>query len=130
VKNVVLVNFSHPITDAQRLQIEQLTGRKLDRIVEVAADFDEGEGIEPQVIALVGKADLSAQEWQTLPLAVNLPALSIAASLVVAELHGRTGYFPAVLRFRSVAGAVPRTFEVAELVNLQQVRDGARRRRL
>jgi hypothetical protein len=36
------------------------------------------------------------------------------------------GYFPPVLRLRPVAGSVPPQFEVAEILNLQAVRDRAR----
>jgi len=39
------------------------------------------------------------------------------------------GYFPTVLRLRPVEGAVPPRFEVVEILNLQQVRDQARRTR-
>ncbi|MCS7301391.1 MAG: CRISPR-associated protein Csx15 [Fimbriimonadales bacterium] len=52
----------------------------------------------------------------------------IAATLL-AELHGRMGYFPPVLRLRPVEGAVPPRFEVAEILNLQQIRDTARSQR-
>jgi hypothetical protein len=39
------------------------------------------------------------------------------------------GYFPAVLRLRPVPDSNPPQFEVAEIVNLQAVRDAARLRR-
>jgi hypothetical protein len=39
------------------------------------------------------------------------------------------GYFPTVIRMRPVAGSTPLRFEVAEIVNLQVVRDAARDRR-
>ena len=37
--------------------------------------------------------------------------------------------FPALLRLRPVAGSAPPQFEVAEIVNLQQVREEARKKR-
>ena len=48
---------------------------------------------------------------------------------MLAELHGRLGYFPPVLRLRPVEGALPPRFEVAEILNLQDVRDAARAKR-
>jgi len=48
---------------------------------------------------------------------------------LLAEVHGRTGYFPTIIRLRPVAGVTPPQFEVAELLNLQAVRDAARVRR-
>lgn len=38
-------------------------------------------------------------------------------------------HFPAILRLCPVVGSVPTVYEVAELVNLQAVREQARRRR-
>jgi hypothetical protein len=58
-----------------------------------------------------------------------MPSLSIIAATLLAELHGRMGYFPTVVRMRPVAGSTPPRFEVAEIVNLQDVRDEARGKR-
>jgi len=77
----------------------------------------------------VDGAGLTAEEWQTLPLLVNPPSLSVIAGLVLAEIHGRAGYFPAVVRLRPVAGAVPPRFEVAEILNLHEARNIARAER-
>ena len=53
----------------------------------------------------------------------------MVAALVMAELHGRCGYFPAVLRLKPVSDTTPLQFTVAEVVNLQVVRDAARHTR-
>jgi hypothetical protein len=55
--------------------------------------------------------------------------LNVIAVTLLAELHGRMGYFPAMLRLRPVTGSTPPRFEVAEIINLQTVRDRARSRR-
>jgi hypothetical protein len=60
---------------------------------------------------------------------VNPPSLNYIAVVLLAELHGRCGYFPAHLRLRPVQGSIPPRFEVAEVLDLQTVRNGARRRR-
>jgi len=70
--------------------------------------------------------NLGAQNWQTDTILVNLPSLNTISAVLLAELHGRMGYFPAVIRLRAVDGAVPPQFEVAEIINLQSVRDAAR----
>jgi hypothetical protein len=49
--------------------------------------------------------------------------------MTLAELHGRMGYFPPILRLRPVEGAIPPRFEVAEIINLQALRDAARKER-
>ncbi|MBS1874703.1 MAG: hypothetical protein JSU00_15920 [Acidobacteria bacterium] len=126
---MIIVNFAHPVTEAQRAQIAALTGEAVERAIDVPAQFDDRAGFAVQARALVDRAGLSADQWQTLPIVLNLPSLSSAAALVLAEVHGRMGYFPAILRLRAVAGAAVRQFEVAEILNLQDVRDASRTRR-
>jgi hypothetical protein len=46
--------------------------------------------------------------------------------VLLAELHGRMGYFPAIVRLRPMPESVPPRFEVAEVINLQAVREHAR----
>jgi len=72
---------------------------------------------------------LSPVEWQTLPFLINPPSLNVIAVTLIAELHGRMGHFPAIVRLRPVADSVPTRYEVAEVINLQAVRDTARSQR-
>ncbi|MFA7086188.1 MAG: CRISPR-associated protein Csx15 [Aliarcobacter sp.] len=125
----LIVNFGHPITDQQLQQIARLTGREVAEVRDAPCQFDHARPFAEQARAMIESVGLTPEEWQTLPILVNLPALSIIAALVLAELHGRMGYFPTVLRLRPVEGAVPPRFEVVEILNLQQVRDQARRTR-
>lgn len=126
---MLIINFSHPITPAQRTKIEQLSGQPVERVVDVPAQFDPAQPFADQAHALIDAADLSSQEWQSLPLLVNLPSLNVIAALVLAELHGRMGYFPTALRLRLIAGSTPPQFEVAEILNLQMVRENSRKQR-
>lgn len=125
----LIVNFGHPFTDEQLEQISRLTGQCIDDVRDIPCQFDHARPFDEQARAIVESVGLTSEEWQTLPILVNLPALSIVAALVLAELHGRMGYFPTVLRLRPVEGAVPPRFEVVEILNLQQVRDQARQTR-
>lgn len=80
------------------------------------------------MLSLLDTVGLSSQEWQTLPILINLPSLKVIAAIRLAELHGRMGYFPTVLRLRPVQGSTPPQFEVAEVINLQAIRDSTRAR--
>ena len=77
----------------------------------------------PQLAALAAGIPLSAAELQTTPILVNPPSLNFITALLLAELHGRMGYFPPVLRLRPIPGSLPPRYEVAEVLNLQGVRD-------
>lgn len=123
---MILLNFSHPFTAEQLEQLEELAGEKVDRVIEIDAQIDAQQPIVPQVIAMADQAGLGPHEWQTLPILINPPSLNFSAVTLLAELHGRCGYFPAAVRLRPVPGSMPPRFEVAEVVNLQAVREEAR----
>lgn len=126
---MIVLNFAHPLTEEQLHQIEALAGRKVERVIVIDAQIDPGAPLAPQVAAMVEEAGLSAEEWQTLPLLIALPSLNYSAGVLLAELHGRMGYFPSILRLRPVPGVIPPRFEVVEIIDLQAVRDAARARR-
>ena len=126
---MILLNFSHPLTPDHLEQVEALTGQRVERVIEVHSQIDPRQPLVPQVVSLADQAGLSPAEWQTLPLLINPPSLNFIAVVLLAELHGRCGYFPAHLRMRPVLGNIPPRYEVAEVLDLQTVRDTARRRR-
>ncbi len=138
---MIVLNFSHPLTPDHIRQIEDRTGQKVERVIEIPSQIDPQRPLVPQVVALADQAGLSPAEWQTLPLLINPPSLNFIAVALLAELHGRCGYFPAHLRLRRAGEgnqvgernafgySGPPQFEVAEILDLQAVRDTARRRR-
>ncbi len=126
---MLILNFSHPLTEAQRAQIEALTGQPIEEVRRIPTHFDQEAPFIPQVIALAEACQLSPEAWQTQSLLIVPPALNFIAVALMAELHGRMGYFPPVVRTRPVAGALPPRYEVAEILNLQALRDEARQRR-
>jgi hypothetical protein len=127
---MIVVNFSHPLTPVQQTAIEALTQEKAARLIEVKTHFNESLPYTEQARALVESVGLTAAEWQQERLLVNPPSLSVIAALVLAELHGRMGYFPSIIRLRPMPGSMPPQFEVAEILNLHAVRERARLERL
>ena len=131
---MLILNFAHPLTDEHLAQVESLTGQKVERVIVIDSQIDTQQPLVPQIVVMADAAGLTPEEWQTAPILVNPPALNFSAVALIAELHGRMGYFPPVLRMRPVVGpdgqrVVPPRFEVAEIINLQAVRDESRKRR-
>lgn len=123
---MLILNFSHPLTPAQQEQIAAATGQPIARVLDIPTHFDEQQPFAPQVAALLVQIDLTPAQWQGEPILVVLPSLNFITALLLAELHGRMGYFPPVVRTRPVADRVPRQYEVAEILDLQGVREIAR----
>src|SRR5579862_5395895 len=89
---VVLINFAHPLTPEQLTGIEALAGQAVERVIEMATQFDPARPYAEQTRSLMESAGLTAREWQSLPLLVNLPSFNVIAALLLAEIHGRCGY--------------------------------------
>ena len=126
---MLILNFSHPLTPEQQAQIETLAApESVEEIRTIPIQIDQSEPLEPQITAIVDSVALTSEEWQTRPLLINPPGFAPAAFVLLAELHGRIGHFPTLIRLRPKSGPVT-TYEVAEILNLQAIREQARLRR-
>lgn len=126
---MLLLNYSHPLTPVHLADIETLLGQSIERVIVIPSQIDAWQPLGPQIAQMVDSAGLTPQEWQTAQILVNPPALNYSAALLLAELHGRMGYFAPLLRLRPLAGSLPPQFEVAEVLNLQAAREAARTKR-
>ena len=125
---MLILNFTHPLTSEQRAQIEALANTSIEEVRTIPVQIDQTEPLESQITTIVDAVGLSSEEWQTLALLINPPGYAPAAFVLLAELHGRIGHFPSLIRLRPKPGPVT-SYEVAELLNLQTIREAARKRR-
>jgi len=126
---MTIVNFAHPLRTSHIASIEAAAGAKVNRVIAVPTHFDHMSPFAGQVVAAVDSANLSSEEWQTLHLVIVPPSLAVIACLVMAEIHGRAGYFVPVVRLGVRPGVLPPAFEVAEVLDVQGQRESARSRR-
>jgi hypothetical protein len=125
---MLILNFSHPLTNEQQAQIEALASTSIEEVRTISVQIDQSEPLESQITSIVDATNLSSEEWQTRPLIINPPGYAPAAFVLLAELHGRIGHFPSLIRLRPKPGPVT-NYEVAELLNLNTIRETARTRR-
>lgn len=126
---MLLLNFSHPLPSDQLARIAELLGQPVESALSFPAQFDQAQPFVPQAAALIDQIPLTPEQWQTAPIVVLLPSLNTITAVVLAELHGRMGYFPPAVRLHPVEDALPPRYAVAEIINLQGVRDAARLKR-
>ncbi|MGH7456164.1 MAG: CRISPR-associated protein Csx15 [bacterium] len=126
---MLLLNLSHPLTPAHLEQAAKLSGKTIARILDVPVHFDAAKTYAEQITALVDGIGLAPQQWQSEPILLNPPSFNFIAIALLAELHGRMGYFPPCLRLRPISNSLPPQFEVAEILNLNEIRERARQRR-
>ena len=125
---MIVLNFSHPLTLAQWSGVRKYTKQPVTDEKFVKLLLDEQQPIAPQLTALVEQIGLTPEQWQSRPILVVLPESSFVVPALLAELHGRMGYFPPVVRPRLVPGNLPIHYEVAEILNPEALRRKERRR--
>ncbi len=124
---MLVLNFSHPLTPDNLVQLGGFFPFNFDvRQIKVQLSFNEP--FVPQVKEIVNSVGLTPTEWQTESIVINLPVMSSATAILLAELHGRMGYFPTIMRLSSTQVAPP-VFAVTEVIGLQNVRNEARKER-
>lgn len=126
---MIILNFGHPFTPKQLVHIEDIAGDKAEKVITIPLQIDQEMPLPPQVSATTEQAKLTALEWQGSALLVNLPGYSTVAACLLAEIEGRSGHLPAIIKTRPVANAVLTEYEVVEIINLQKLRADARTRR-
>jgi len=125
---VKLLNFSHPLTEENLKETAALLGCEVAdiEVADVPSRVELHMPLEPQVASMLNSLGMDPREWQTLPLVVHLPSLSASAAVLLAQMHGLCGRFPSVLRFAPENSGPLTRYAVAEVINLQAVREGAR----
>lgn len=94
---MLILNFTHPLTDEQRAQIKSKVKTSVAEVRDIPVRINERKRLGPQIISIVDTVGLTSQEWQTLPLLINPPGYAPAAFVLLAELHGRIGHFPSLI---------------------------------
>jgi len=125
----IVINFSgHSLSESQvqrlRLEMNCTIQDVIERSWTLAHDRPFGEQAREVADAL----GLTPHTWQEAPIVVCPPGLAAATAVLLAELHGRMGHFPSVVRMRPVQAGTT-VFEVGEVINLQTVRDRGRENR-
>jgi hypothetical protein len=126
--DVIVLNYAHPLTSEQLAQLTAQVGALPD-MRDIAVHIDRDHPIAEVARDLADAAGLAPALANRLALIVNPPGLAPLALALIAENHGRSGHFPAIVNIRPIDGSLSTQYEVQEIVNLQKLRDDARTQR-
>ena len=124
--NRLILNFHHALNASQLNQLRGILGA-LPEVLHYSGHFDNALPYSEEVVRILDGVGLTSEEWKSLNFIVNLPGYAYAAAVVLAEIHGRSGRFPHVLRLRPQQND-RNQYDIAEIIRLQNVRDDARDR--
>lgn len=124
-----ILNCAHPLTQKQLEQIQQIVGQPIQAVLDVRIQFELEHAFAPQVVEMLEPLGIAPDRWQTEVWLIVLPSLNYIAAALLAELHGRMGHFPSIVRLRPVPNALVTEYEVGEILNLERIRQEARTRR-
>jgi len=107
---MLILNFSHPLTELQKSQVSAIFGGINVEVRDVKVHFDVEESFEIQARMLV------ANLVDDLPFffVVNPPAMGVIAALIMEELRTVDGMRP-VIRMKQTKEVIP-TWIVAEVI--------------
>jgi len=123
----LVLNFARKFTDGQLRELRTSLGA-LPEVIDapgMPVQFNDNEPLALQVLVTLDGLGLTLEEWASLRFVVNLPGIVSAAAALTAEIHGRSGNFPHIIRMVRQADD---GYHVTEIVKLQNIRDDARKR--
>ena len=57
-----ILNFAHPLTDAQLAKIEELAGENITEVIDIDSQIAPAKPIEQQVEAMLDRTGLTSQD--------------------------------------------------------------------
>jgi len=125
----IVLNFSgHSLSGAQVQRLRLEMNCTIQDVIERSWTLGHDRPFAEQAREMADALGLTPHTWQEAPIVVCPPGLAAATAVLLAELHGRMGHFPSVVRMRPVQAGTT-IFEVGEVINLQTVRDRGRENR-
>lgn len=113
---MLILNFSHPVTEQQKIDLAKMIGYEgLFDVKDVRFQLDQETSFQAQIFDLLVELPLTRLDWKDVY--IFLPGLSMAAVVIVNELKKITSDVQ-IVRLKPVAMAVSTQFAVAEVLYL------------
>ena len=123
--SATVVNLStHPLTEEQKEQLQNEV--YIEELIAYPVHFDATEKLQPQIERIIKGIDLTLEEWSSKQIYLVLPGIAPGAPALLSYVHGLRGGFPKVIWIYQDPED-PTHYVVAQSVNLQKLRDIARK---
>ncbi len=122
---MILINYNRPLKPDQINQVEAIIHEGIERVIDLGVpELDVDAPVQPQLKALTKRLERLDLDLQKEPVIILLPPQNYQAVMVMADLHGRMGYFPRVIRtlLRTGGGLFPR-HDAVEVLDPQALED-------
>jgi len=70
---MIIINFSHPLSQAQLKTIEQLTRFPIEEVYDIPVQFDPDQSFTAEIEALMADFPVDSKTLQTEPILICLP---------------------------------------------------------
>ncbi len=131
---MIFISFSDHIKEANhRAEIEALVsigGGRIDEFVQTERTFNMDQPLVPQVVDWLAAVEFERLCALKKPFLIFPPSLNYVSAVLLALMHGATGDWPSILRIRPVDSGGVRSYAIAEIINLNQVRNDVGRGQL
>ena len=126
-----ILNFSHPLTDPQKKQIQAALKITDDewrntKIHSIKCFLDMDKNLVPQVERILRSIPLSVEQLTSEQVVIVPPPIAYSAILLMVGLFAICGYYPPVIRRKKQIGSIPPQYVVAEIVHIDAFKDKAR----
>lgn len=127
----LVLNFSgHPVLSGQLDAIQTMMLWPVSEVIDVeVGTIAEDRKFVASIVRAIEKIGLSPEQWQSAGIVAVPAGYSAIWSVILAELHGRLGYFPDVVHLRPTPPGSAEKYEVAEILNLRDIRHSSREKR-
>ena len=128
---MIILNFSHPLTDYQKEQIRKklsmpVSEWKKSKIVRVDCYINIDRSLPSQINKILD--GLPAKVWHQ-HIAFVPPPIAHSAILIMISIRERCGYYPQSIRIKREKKSLPPQYVVAEVIDLNSFRETSRAKR-
>ena len=127
---MIILNFSHPLTDKQQEQIKMVTNTSdsewnRSQVLRVDCYIDIDRNLDNQIEKILSRIP---DIWNNRILVVP-PPIAHSAILISLGVYAKCGYFPEAIRIKKKRRSKPPEYVVAEIIELQSFKDRMRAKR-